>query len=107
MPLVLTENKIVSMHLYLDELTEDQMKKIVDKYIDKLFEKLNDGKDDAFMSKQLATIFKEVPLGLTFEDIKKSRFALGKEREKLCVLRTKYIRIRGNYALDFRLKGGE
>lgn len=36
----------------------------------KLFEKLNEGKDDAFMSKQLATIFKEVPLGLTFDDIK-------------------------------------
>lgn len=30
--LVLTEDKIVSMHLYLDELTEDQMKKIVDKF---------------------------------------------------------------------------
>ncbi|MBR6643511.1 MAG: DUF2812 domain-containing protein [Lachnospiraceae bacterium] len=30
--LVLTENKIVSMHLYLDDLTEEQMKKIVDKF---------------------------------------------------------------------------
>ena len=42
----------------------------LDKIKGKLFEKLNDGKDDAFMSKQLATIFKEVPLGLTFDDIK-------------------------------------
>lgn len=30
--LVLTEDKIVFMHLYLDELTEEQMKKIVDKF---------------------------------------------------------------------------
>ena len=30
--LVLTEDKIVSMHLYLDDLTEEQMKKIVDKF---------------------------------------------------------------------------
>ncbi len=30
--LILTENKIVPMHLYLDDLTEEQMKKIVDKF---------------------------------------------------------------------------
>ena len=36
----------------------------------KLFEKLKDGKDSAFMSKQLATIFKEVPMNLTIDDIK-------------------------------------
>lgn len=42
----------------------------LDKIKGKLFEKLNEGKDDAFMSKQLATIFKEVPIGLSFEDIK-------------------------------------
>ena len=42
----------------------------LDKIKGKLFEKLNEGKDSAFMSKQLATIFKEVPLGLTFSDIK-------------------------------------
>ncbi|MBQ1813218.1 MAG: DNA polymerase I [Bacilli bacterium] len=42
----------------------------LDKVKGKLFEKLNDGKDSAFMSKQLATIFKEVPLNLTIDDIK-------------------------------------
>ncbi len=42
----------------------------LDKIKGKLFEKLNSGKDSAFMSKQLATIFKEVPIGLSFEDIK-------------------------------------
>lgn len=42
----------------------------LDKIKGKLFEKLNSGKDDAFMSKQLATIFKEVPMGLTIDDIK-------------------------------------
>ena len=36
----------------------------------KLFEKLNNGKDSAFMSKQLATIYKEVPMNLTIDDIK-------------------------------------
>ncbi len=42
----------------------------LDKVKGKLFDKLNDGKDSAFMSKQLATIFKEVPLNLTIDDIK-------------------------------------
>ena len=31
--------------------------------------KLEDGKDSAFMSKSLATIYREVPLGITFDDI--------------------------------------
>ena len=35
----------------------------------KLYEKLNDGKDSAFMSKQLATIYKEVPVGMNINDI--------------------------------------
>ena len=41
----------------------------LDKVKGKLFEKLNNGKDSAFMSKQLATIYKEVPVELTIEDI--------------------------------------
>jgi len=31
--------------------------------------KLSEGKDDAFMSKELATIYKDVPLDITFDDI--------------------------------------
>ncbi len=36
----------------------------------KLKEKLIEGKNDAFMSKQLATIYRSVPTGLTFDSIK-------------------------------------
>lgn len=36
----------------------------------KLKEKLIEGKNDAFMSKQLATIYRSVPTGLSFDDIK-------------------------------------
>jgi len=42
----------------------------LDKIKGKLFEKLDTYKDDAFMSKQLATIYKEVPTNLTMDDIK-------------------------------------
>ena len=42
----------------------------LDKVKGKLFEKLSAGKDAAFMSKQLATIFKEVPMNLNIDDIK-------------------------------------
>jgi len=42
----------------------------LDKVKGKLFEKLDSGKDSAFMSKQLATIYKEVPVNLTIDDIK-------------------------------------
>ena len=41
----------------------------LDKIKGKLFDKLNEGKDSAFMSKQLATIFKEVPMDLTLDSI--------------------------------------
>lgn len=52
----------------------------------KLKQKLIDGKEMAFMSKQLATIYKEVPFTLTIEDIKKrdeQREALIKNYEEL------------------------
>ena len=41
----------------------------LDKIKGKLFDKLNEGKDSAFMSKQLATIYKEVPINLDFNDV--------------------------------------
>ena len=41
----------------------------LDKVKGKLYEKLNLGKDSAFMSKALATIYKEVPMNLTIDDI--------------------------------------
>ena len=41
----------------------------LDKIKGKLFDKLNEGKDSAFMSKQLATIFKGVPMDLTLASI--------------------------------------
>ena len=42
----------------------------IDKIPGKLKDKLLEGKDSAFMSKQLATIYKEVPTNLTIDDIK-------------------------------------
>ena len=42
----------------------------IDKIKGSVKDKLLLNKDDAFMSKQLATIYKEVPTGLTFDDIK-------------------------------------
>ena len=45
----------------------------------KLQDKLIDEKDNAFMSKQLATIYKEVPVNLTLEDIKYN----GENKEEL------------------------
>ena len=42
----------------------------IDKISGKLKEKLLEDKDNAFMSKQLATIYKEVPLDITLNDIK-------------------------------------
>lgn len=42
----------------------------LDKIPGKLHDKLLESKDDAFMSKQLATIYKEVPTKLTIDDIK-------------------------------------
>ena len=44
----------------------------IDNIKGKLKEKLLESKDDAFMSKQLATIYKEVPVELKLEDIKYS-----------------------------------
>lgn len=45
----------------------------------KLKDKLLDGKEDAFFSKEIATIYKDVPLNMTFKDIK----YLGSNKEKL------------------------
>ena len=42
----------------------------IDKITGKLKEKLIEGKEDGFYSKKLATIYKEVPLGFTIDDIK-------------------------------------
>lgn len=42
----------------------------IDKISGKLKDKLLESKDDAFMSKQLATIYKEVPINMTLEDLK-------------------------------------
>ena len=44
----------------------------IDKVKGKVKDKLLDDKDNAFMSKQLATIYKEVPVGVELDDIKYS-----------------------------------
>jgi len=50
----------------------------------KLKEKLENGRDSAFMSKELATIYTEVPLDENMEDFKFNGFEHG-DMEKMCV----------------------
>lgn len=60
-----TALSLLKEHGTLEEIYEN-----IDNVKGKLKEKLENDKENAFFSKYLATIYKEVPLNMTFEDIK-------------------------------------
>ena len=59
-----------ALNLLHEYKTVDNLYDNIDTVKGKVKDKLLEGKEDAFFSKEIATIYKDVPLNMTFEDIK-------------------------------------